>query len=130
MIDVVAIDHQVESLVVMLAVIREIVEVKIDMEIEIDVMAVAIGETGITIIESRIDRAVARGNRVVLFEAERKENEMIDIRDLDHPPEITEIGISNNKLGTMAGTARRIEIETTKGSVMTNIRILYQKVLK
>lgn len=66
------------------------------MGIEIDMTTVATGETiGITIIESRI--AIARGDRVVLFEAEWKENEMIDIRDLDRPPEVAEIGIGSCK---------------------------------
>ncbi|KMQ96369.1 serine threonine-protein kinase prp4-like protein [Lasius niger] len=45
MIVAVVTDHRVESLVVTLAVIRGIVEVKIGMEIEIDMTAVAIGET-------------------------------------------------------------------------------------
>lgn len=131
MIVAVVTDHRVESLVVTLAVIKGIVEVKIGMEIEIDMTAVAIGETvGIMIIESRIGLAIARGDRVVLFEAERKENEMIDIRDLDRPPELAEIGISSSKSGTMSGIVRKIETETAKGNVTINIRILYQKVLK
>lgn len=127
-IDAVVIDYQVESLAVMLVVTKGIVKAKIGMEIEIDMMVAAIDETsGITTIESKIGLVVPREDHVVLLGPDRKENEMIGIKDPDLLLEVAEIETSN-KSGIMLEIARRIERETASENAAINIKILYRKV--
>ena len=121
MIVAVVTDHRAESLVVMLVVTRETVEVRIDMEIKIDTTVVAIDEIiGIMIIELKTVLAAPREDHVVLHESGWKENETIDTKDLDHPREIAEIGISS-KPGTISEIAKEIETNVVDEWMMRKI---------
>lgn len=124
-IDAVVIDYRAESLAVMLVVTKGIVKAKIGMEIEIDMVAV-IDETSGTTIESKIGLAVPRDDHAVLLEPDRKENEMIDIKNPDLLLEVTEIETSN-KSEIMLEIVRRIEREISENAAIST-RILYRKV--